>query len=104
MRIRRTLAYLIFASCVIVFVVKNRAATFGNEALTRSGDWTLSKSDEPGKVDFSLIEHRRGGTNSHQSDWPTSTFQGVDFSKPGRQDVHFPKYTARPDVNLGPKK
>ncbi len=89
MRIRRTLAYLVFASCVIIFVVKNRAAEISNEVPARSGDWTLSKSDEPGKVGFSLIEHRRGGTNSHQSDWPASSFQGVDFSKPGRQDVHF---------------
>ena len=55
----------------------------------RSGDWTISKSDEPGKVEFSLIEHHHGGTSNHQSDWPASAFQGVDFSKAGRQDVHF---------------
>jgi hypothetical protein len=83
MRTRRTLAYLVFASCVVVFVVKNRAAE------VHSGDWTISKSDSPGKVEFSLIEHHNGGHNSHQSDWSTSLFQGVDFSKPGRQDVHF---------------
>jgi len=80
---RRTLAYFVFASCVLGFVVKNRAAE------TRSGDWTISKSDEAGKVEFSLIEHHRGGTSSHQSDWPASSFGGVDFSKSGRQDVHF---------------
>ncbi len=83
MRIRRTLAYLVFASCVIVGVVKNYAAE------NRSGDWTISKSEEPGKVEFSLIEHHHGGTSSHQSDWPANSFQGVDFSKSGRQDVHF---------------
>ena len=83
MRTRRTLAYLIFASCVVVGVVKNHAAE------NRSGDWTISKSDNPGKVEFSLIEHHHGGTSSHQSDWPASSFQGVDFSKAGRQDVHF---------------
>ena len=84
MRMRRTLAYIVFASCVLVAVVKNRAAE------VRTGDWTISKSDDPGKVEFSLIEHRHGnGTSSHQSDWPTTAFQGVDFSKPGRQDVHF---------------
>ena len=83
MRMRRTLAYLVFASCVVVFVVKNRAAE------VRSGDWTISKSEDAGKVEFSLIEHHHGGTSSHQSDWPASSFQGVDFSKPGRQDVHF---------------
>jgi len=83
MRMRRTLAYLVFASCVVVGVVKNHAAE------NRSGDWTISKSDNPGKVEFSLIEHHHGGTSSHQSDWPASSFQGVDFSKAGRQDVHF---------------
>ena len=83
MRIRRTLAYMVFASCVVLFVVKNRAAE------VHSGDWTLSKSDEAGKVEFSLIEHHQGGNSNHQSDWATSSFQGVDFSKPGRQDVHF---------------
>jgi hypothetical protein len=83
MRIQRTFAYLVLASCVVVFVVKNRAAD------VRSGDWTISKAEDAGKVEFSLIEHRHGGTSSHQSDWPASSFQGVDFAKPGRQDVHF---------------
>jgi hypothetical protein len=87
MRMRRTLAYLVFASCVVVFVVKNRAAEVQGEV--RSGDWTVSKSDSPGKVEFSLIEHHHGGQSSHQSDWSASLFQGVDFSKPGRQEVHF---------------
>jgi len=90
MRARRTLAYLVFALCVVVFVVKNRAAD-SNEArgAARSGDWTISKSDDPGKVDFSLIEHHHNGNSNHQSDWPVSSFQGVDISKPGHQDVHF---------------
>ena len=83
MRMRRTLAYLVFASCVVVFVVKNRAAEVHNS------DWTISKSDNPGKVEFSLIEHHHGGMSNHQSDWPASSFPGVDFSKSGRQDVHF---------------
>jgi hypothetical protein len=83
MRMRRTLAYLVFASGILVLAVKNRAAEI------RSGDWTISRSDTPGKVEFSLIEHHHGGTSSHQSDWPATSFQGVDFSKPGRQDVHF---------------
>ena len=83
MRVRRTLAYLVFASCVVFFVVKNRAAE------VRRGDWTISKSDDPRKVEFSLIEHHYGGMSNHQSDWPASLFVGVDFSKPGRQDVRF---------------
>ena len=83
MRMRRTLAYMVFACCVVLFVVKNRAAE------VRSGDWTISKSEAAGKVEFSLIEHHHGGTSSLQSDWSASAFLGVDFSKPGRQDVHF---------------
>jgi hypothetical protein len=83
MRMRRTLAYAVFASCVVLFVVKDRAAE------VRGGDWTISKSEEAGKVEFSLIEHHHGGTNSHQSDWSASTFAGVDFSKAGHQEVHF---------------
>src|SRR5258706_6289048 len=87
MRIRRTFAYFVFASCVVLFVVKNRAAEVGGAV--RSGDWTLSKTEDASKVMFSMIEHHRGGNSNHQSTWPASSFQGVDFSKPGRQDVHF---------------
>jgi hypothetical protein len=83
MRMRRTLAYLVFASFVLAGVIKNHAAE------SRTGDWTISKSEEPGKVEFSLIEHHHDGTSSHQSDWSASAFQGVDFSKPGKQDVQF---------------
>src|SRR5215469_13371750 len=87
MRMRQTLAFLVFASCVLAVVVKDRAAQV--YAQSRTGDWTISKSEEPGKVEFSLIEHHQGHSSSHQSDWPASSFQGVDFSKPRRQDVHF---------------
>ncbi len=83
MRTRRTLVYLVFASCIFGLVIKNKAAE------AHSGDWTISKSDEPGKVEFSLIQHHHGGTSQHESDWAMSSFQGVDFSKTGRQDVHF---------------
>ena len=83
MRLRQTLAFLVFGFSVVFGVIANRAAE------TRSGDWTLGKSDEPGKVEFSLIERHHGGMSSHQSGWPASAFQGVDFSKPGRQDVRF---------------
>lgn len=87
MRMRQTLAYIVFASCIVFLVTKNRAADLNDEI--RKGDWTISKSDEPGKVEFSLIARHHGGTSSHQSDWPESQFQGVDFAKAGRQDVHF---------------
>jgi hypothetical protein len=87
MRLGRTLAFLIFGVCLLFAVIKNGAADVGSKA--RSGDWTIHKSDEAGKVEFSLIEHQHGGNSSHESDWPVSSFPGVDFSKPGRQDVHF---------------
>lgn len=91
MRIRRTLAYLVFACCVLALVVKYRVVDVraDSQSEVRSGDWTISKSERPGKVQFSLIEHHHRGMSSHESDWPASSFQGVDFSKGGRQDVHF---------------
>jgi hypothetical protein len=85
MRLWRTLGFLIFGLCMLVLVVRSAKGT-GSQ---RIGDWTVSKSDEAGKVEFSLIERHHGGNSSHESDWPASSFQGVDFSKPGRQDVHF---------------
>lgn len=91
MRLCTTLAFSFFALCLFAFVLKNRATEVRAETSDdiRKGDWTLSHSDEPGKVEFSLIEHHGHGTSSHSSDWPASAFQGVDFAKPGRQDVHF---------------
>jgi len=87
MRMGRTLAYLAFASCVLLFVVKDRAADLNGEE--HRGSWAISKSDEPGKVQFALMEHRRDHSSNHQSDWPASSFPAVDFSKLGRQDVRF---------------
>ncbi len=83
MRIRRTLAYLVFAFCIFAVAMRNVAAE------TRSGSWAISKSDEPGKVEFTIMEHHDGGNSNDQSDWPVSAFPGVDFAKAGRQDVHF---------------
>ena len=87
MRMRRTLAYLVFASCVILLVIKSRAGNPRDEV--QRGSWAVTKSDEAGKVEFALMEHRHDGRSMHQSDWPMSAFPGVDFSKPGRQDVKF---------------
>ena len=91
MRLIRTLAFLVFAFCLLFAVLKDRTAQArsGDHADLNSGNWTISKSDEPGKVEFSLIEHHHGGNSSHASDWPMASFPGVDFSKSGRQDVHF---------------
>lgn len=87
MRMRRTLAYAVLASCVILLVIKGRASDSKNEV--HSGSWAVSKSDEPGKVQFALMEHRHDGMSNHQSEWAMSSFPGVDFSRPGRQDVQF---------------
>jgi hypothetical protein len=87
MKAIRTLAYFLSALCLASLVPGSRAADGGSDV--RGGDWTISKSYEAGKVEFSLIEHHHGGMSNHQSDWPASSFDGVDFSKPGRQDVHF---------------
>jgi hypothetical protein len=83
MRVTRTFAFIVLGFCLLFAVVNNYAAD------VRSGDWTIHKSDEAGKVEFSLISHQHGGNSSHSSDWPSTSFSGVDFSKPGRQDVHF---------------
>src|ERR1022692_1061647 len=83
MRMRRTHTFLLFGICLLSVAVKSRAAA------VRSGDWTIRKSGEADKVEFSLKEHHRGESSSHESDWPASSFPGVDSSKPGRQDVRF---------------
>src|SRR5712692_6244809 len=56
---------------------------------SQSGDWTIRRSDEPGKVEFSLMTRNQHGSSHHESDWPLSAFQGLDVSKPGKQDVKF---------------
>jgi len=91
MRARRTLGFLVFALFIIFLLIKDRAVHVRAQTRSdvRSGDWTIRHSEEAGKVEFSLIENRKGGTSSHESDWSRSSFPGVDFSKPGRQDVRF---------------
>ena len=84
MRLFRTAAFLLFGLFIIWAILAK-----GVNAASRTGDWTIRKSDQAGKVELSLIEHHNGGNSSHESDWPTSAFQGLDFSKSGRQDVHF---------------
>jgi len=90
MKFRRTSVFLAFAFCMLLAVFKGRAANAGGApADVHSGDWAIHHSDQPGKVEFSLREHHHGGESSNESEWPMSAFAGVDFSKPGRQDVRF---------------
>ena len=80
---RHALISYILIACSLVIVLVVRAAD------SRTGDWTLHRSGEPGKVEFSLITHQHGGYSHHESDWPVSSFQGLDLSKPGKQDAKF---------------
>src|SRR5436190_3793164 len=72
---------------VIAGVILGVAKALGGEG--QSGDWTLRRSDAPGRVEFSLMDSRAGHHFHYSSDWPASDFSGVDFSKSGRQEVHF---------------
>src|SRR6266478_4059791 len=76
------IAYVLIA-CTMLLALIARASD------TRTGSWTISHSDEPGKVSFALIYHSKHNNSNHESDWPTSDFKGVDFSKSGKQDVKF---------------
>src|SRR6266404_871009 len=55
----------------------------------QGGDWTIHRSDIPGKVEFSLMDSRAGRHFHYSSDWPANEFSGLDFAKAGRQEVHF---------------
>jgi len=83
MNLKRTIGLILVIAGVILAVAK----ALGGE--TQSGDWTIRRSDAPGKVDFSLMDSRVGHHFHHSSDWPASDFSGLDFSKSGRQEVHF---------------
>lgn len=83
MRQRNTFVFAVFGFCLIFGVLANRAAE------NHSGDWTIRKVDDPAKVEFSLMIHEHNHTSDHSSEWVKSIFAGVDFSKPGRQDVQF---------------
>jgi hypothetical protein len=72
---------LIAATLLVAFVAK--------AADSLSGSWTIQQSDEAGKVQFALIHHSHHGNSTHESDWPVTTFMGLDLSQPGKRDVHF---------------
>jgi hypothetical protein len=58
-------------------------------AQTRTGEWTLSRSDNRGKVRFSLQSSRDGDHFNTSSDWNTNDFHGIDWSSSDKHDVHF---------------
>src|SRR6267142_828774 len=83
MNLKRTIGLILVIAGVILGVAK----ALGGES--QSGDWTIRRSDVPGKVEFSLMDSRAGHHFHTSSDWPASDFSGLDFSKAGRQEVHF---------------
>src|SRR5260370_41795556 len=83
MNLKRIIGLILVIAGVILGVAK----ALGGE--TQSGDWTIRRSDVQGKVEFSLMDSRAGHQFHHSSDWPASAFSGLDFSKAGRQEVHF---------------
>src|SRR5947208_16652538 len=83
MNLKRTIGLILVIAGVILGVAK----ALGGQG--QSGDWTLRRSDDPGKVEFSLMDSRAGHQFHNSSDWPASDCSGRDFSKSGRQEVHF---------------
>src|SRR6267154_682542 len=83
MNLKRTIGLIL----VIVGVILGVSKALGND--TQSGDWTIRRSDIPGKVEFSLMDSRAGHHFHTSSEWPATDFSGLDFSKTGRQEVHF---------------
>src|SRR4051794_40445633 len=55
-----------------------------------SGEWTMSKSRTPGKVQFSLHRSSEQGSNFNtSSEWSLSEFRGLDTATAAKHDVHF---------------
>ena len=55
----------------------------------------MQRSDEPGKVRFALLQHWKGHSNNHESDWSTNSFEGLDLSVKAKHEV---KFTIRRDA------
>ncbi len=81
MNLKRTMGLILVIAGVILGVSK----ALGSD--TQSGDWTIRRSDIPGKVEFSLMDSRAGHHFHSSSEWPATDFSGLDFSKTGRQEV-----------------
>src|SRR5438128_12690891 len=82
MSLKRTIGLILVMAGVILGVAK----ALGNES--QSGDWTIRRSEIPGKVEFCLMDSRAGHHCHTSSDSPASDLPGLDFSKPARPEVH----------------
>ena len=80
---RNALIAYVLVGCTLLFALIARAAE------SRTGSWTLTHSDEAGKVSFAILYHSKHNSSNHQADWPASDFRGVDFAKADKQDVRF---------------
>jgi len=77
MNLKRAIGLILVIAGVILGVSK----ALGSD--TQSGDWTIRRSDIPGKVEFSLMDSRAGHHFHSSSEWPATDFSGLDFSKTG---------------------
>ena len=76
-------AWLALVFCVMAFAPSTRAAE------EFKGSWTISPSDEPGKIHFGLSYGRNGDRSQSNSDWSVGEFQGLDLAATGKRDVQF---------------
>jgi hypothetical protein len=53
------------------------------------GNWTIAPSRDARQVRFALMHHMHGGSSHHESDWPASSFQGLDLAARGKREVRF---------------
>jgi len=77
MNLKRTIGAILVIAGVILGVAK----ALGGEG--QSGDWTIRRSDDPGKVEFSLMDSRRGITFTPVRIGRRVILQGWIFPRPG---------------------
>lgn len=59
-------------------------------AATDHGEWTMSPSGLPGRIQFSInTSGEAGHHSSSSSDWSAADFRGLDFSTTAKHDVRF---------------
>jgi hypothetical protein len=75
--------------CYVLVACSLMGALIVRAAESRSGNWTIQHAEQAGEVLLSLMEHHHGGDSSHETNIRLSELQGLDVSKPGKQDVRF---------------
>jgi hypothetical protein len=82
MKILRAIAALSLLACGLLTVPVMASAPI-------KGNWSLSPSNEPGKVHFAIIQRSKRNNSHHESEWSVDEFQGLDLKSPGKRDVAF---------------